>query len=281
MGVLPRSWIHDMSRLQFYKGSFPDVTRQDFILAARLNDYSQWYLQSRKPARSCKILDALAEAQQAIYHAKPELKPELTPAAAQADFLPVTRFWISSTQETGLLAHQIPRYLFVDQRTLTISENKIWFMTGHRPYQIFCVDPATLQVVSAFTVPEQFDPPKSAIRNLHYLAVTPEWLAVGLEDRLLLCSRVGNQWRNLDLPPFIYKPRWMNQQLYACALTPFRNLGRPRRSRKARSTDPGFFCRKGAIEYVISSRPESRLRQLWMGNPLGTSCRFVAEPAEL
>jgi len=207
--ALPPSWIHDMSRLQFYKGS-SEVTPG---LLAALDDYSQWYASQTPQDR--KIVEALAEAHQTIYRAKPQLKPELTPATEQADLLPVTRFWQSSAAETGAPSGQISRQLFVDQRTLTTSENKIWFMNNHPPYQIFCVDPATLQVVSSLSIPEEVDPPTSGIHlNIHSMDVSAQWLAVAVEDRVLVYSRANNQWRALDVPPFLYKPRFVNQELY-------------------------------------------------------------------
>jgi hypothetical protein len=203
--VLPPPWIRNMSRLQF--GS-SEVTPG--ILAA-LNDYTQWY--GTQTPQDRKILRALADAHQTIYHAKPELIPA-TEQAAPADFLPVTRFWSSSTEATGTIG-QSPQYLFVDQSTLTISENKIWFTNIRQPYQIYCVDPATLQAVSSLSIPEEIDPSKSGMRlNIHSLDLTSQWLAVAIEDRVFLYSRADNQWRALDLPPFIYKPRFVNQQLY-------------------------------------------------------------------
>jgi hypothetical protein len=205
--VLPPPWIRNMSRLQFYRGS-GDVTPG---LLAALNDYSHWY-ESQTP-QDRKVLRALAEAHQTIYHAKPELMPAVE-QAGPAEYLPVTRFWSSSTQTTGIFG-QYPQYLFIDPNTLTTFENKIWFTNIRQPYQIYCVDPSTLQAVSPLSIPEQIDPPTSGARlNIHSLDVSSQWLAAAVEDRVFLYSRADNQWRALDLPPFVYKPRFVNQQLY-------------------------------------------------------------------
>ncbi|HEY0257304.1 MAG TPA: hypothetical protein VGC39_07670 [Candidatus Methylacidiphilales bacterium] len=272
-GDLPPSWIRDMSRLQYYKGS-AEVTPG---LLAALDDYSQWY--GAQNPQDHKILDALAEAHQTIYRAKPQLKPDSATGPEQPPSLAVTRFWQIPSPETATSSGLYSRPLFVDQRTLTTTENKIWFMTHRSPYQIFCVDPGTLQVVTSLSIPEQLAPPRSGIRlNIHSLDVSPPWLAVALEDRVLLYSRNNNQWQALDIPPFLYKPRFVNRELYLL-YSPV-----PIPGTINTSNDGSGLIRVSlpsvAIENVISSRripPQTALD----GKPLGEPLDLWLTPAGL
>jgi hypothetical protein len=202
---LPPEWFSAGERL-LYNGETTDDARE---LLAALEDYLKWY--GARPQADPRVLDSLAELRQTIFRAK----TELTPASMQANALPVTRFWRSSSQMTGTLANGISRYLFVSQRTLTESENNVWFMTQDSPYRVFGVDPATLQVAATFTIPEELASRKNRGRmNIQYLDVSPQWIAASVDNRVFVCERANGQWRQLDLPPFIYKPRFVNSDLY-------------------------------------------------------------------
>jgi hypothetical protein len=258
--TLPPSWILNGSRL-LYGGESVENARD--ILAA-LNDYCQWY--RTQTHQSPKLLLTLGEMRQTIYRAK----PELIPPPEQADFLAVNRFWLNNVKAIDGSIYPTAPYVFVDQATLTISENKIWFINHHQPYQICCVDPATLQIVSTLPIPDEDDSPEAGThRDIHSLDVSPQLLAVGVADRLLIYSRAHNQWQALDVPPFVYKPRFVKQQLYLL-YSPIpvpgtydtKNVG----SGLIRVSLPG-----GTIENVISSRripPQTALDGKPLGYPL-------------
>ncbi len=258
--ALPPSWILNGTRL-LYGGESVENARE---LLSALDDYSQWY-RTQTP-QSPKLLRTLGEMRQTIYRAKTELMPP----PEQADFLAVTRFWRNSVKPPDGSGYPTAPSAFVDQATLTTSENKIWFMNTREPYQITCVDPATLQVVSTLSIPEDVAAPTSSVRlNIHELDVSPQWLAVAAEDRVLLYSRANSQWQKLDVPPFIYKPRFVNQQLYLLyhpVPVPGTYDTKNEGSGLIRVSLPG-----GAIENVVSSRripPQTALDGKPLGSPL-------------
>jgi hypothetical protein len=258
--ILPPAWID--ASMRFLYGDDKLTTDEARELLAAINEYATWY-GSRTPQSPYdqQVLRALAQTRQIFFRAR----PELVPAPVETGGLRVTRFWSSCDQVTGT---QIPRSLFIGERTLTVSAGHLWFMTQRAPYRIFEVDPATLQVISTSTIPDEMESPRTGGRlNVQSLDVSPQWLAAGIGDRFFLCSRVDNQWRQLELPPFIYKPRFVNQELYLLyhpAYDP--------RTNQPTSEGSGLIhvvLPAATIENVISSRrvpPQTALD----GKPLGT-----------
>jgi len=259
---VPPAWIAAGTRFLFGGDRITNDEARELLSA--IDDYTAWYGSSPSPERP--LLHALGEMRQTIFRSRTELMP----AAQDGDFLPVTRFWDSGPQATGFEAHMSPRLLHVSQSSLTVSENRIWFMTQKPPYRIFGVDPATLKVDFTLTLPDELESRKTGVRlNVQSLDVSPQWLAVGVDDRCFLCSRADNQWRELDLPPFIYKPRFVNQELYL--------LYRP-------AYDPGtnqptsegsglihVVLPTAAVENIVSSRripPQTALDGKPLGEPL-------------
>jgi hypothetical protein len=257
--TLPPAWIRAGSR--FLYGGDKVTTDEARELLSAIDDYTQWY-GSHTP-KDRKVLLALGQTRQMFFRAKPELTPE----TEQADALPVTRFWGSSSVETSTDASQ---YLFVGSETLTVSENHLWFMSNKPPYRIFAVDPVTLQMVSTFAIPDQMESAKKGVRlNIQSLDVSSQWLAVGVDDRIFICSRAVNQWRQLDLPPFIYKPRFVNQDLYLL----YRPAYDPRTSQQT-SQGSGLMhvaLPSATVENIVSSRripPQTALDGKPLGDPL-------------
>ena len=259
---LPPAWI-EAGRSFLYGGDKVTTEEAQELLSA-LDDYTKWY-GSRTPLSvyDQQVLRALGETRQIFFRAKPELTPE----TVQINALPVTRFWNGSDQVIGMDVHVTPRLLFVGPETVTAAENHIWFMTQKAPYRVFAVDPVTLQIVSTYAIPDDLIALKSTHHlNIQSLDVSPQWVAVGVDDRFFLCSRADGRWRELDLPPFIYKPRFVNQELYLL----YRSAYDPRTSQPT-SAGSGLIHVKlpgGEIENVISSRrvpPQTALD----GKPLG------------
>jgi hypothetical protein len=260
---LPPAWIDAGTR--FFYGGDKVTTDEARELLSSLDDYTTWY-SSRTPQSTYdqQVLRALAQTRQIFFRAKPELMP----ATEQANALPVTRFWSSADLATGELGAGSPHSLFVGQGTVTVSENRLWFMTAHPPYQIFSVDPATLEVAATYTIPDEMESLKTGGRmNIQRLDVSPQWLAAGVDDKFFLCSRADNQWRELNVPPFIYTPRFVGQELYLL----YRPTYDPRTNRLA-SEGSGLMhvALPGVtVENVVSSRrvpPQTALD----GKPLGT-----------
>jgi hypothetical protein len=259
---LPPVWFKAGIRLLY--GGKESLGEAQELLAA-LEDYTQWY--GALPQSDARVQSAMTELRQTIFRARTELAPVPQPAA---DALAVTHFWDSASQTTPALARGGLRYLFVSQRTLTVLDNKVWFMTQHAPYCVIEVDPATQQTIGTFSIPEELasrtDPGRM---NIQYLDVSLQWIAVGVDSRVFICTRASGQWRQLDLPPFIYKPRFVNGDLYLLywpAYNPRTDLVTTEGSGLIRVSLPDAVCTD-----IVSSRripPQTSLDGRRFGQPL-------------
>ncbi len=259
---VPPAWIDAGTRFLFGGDRMTNDEARDFL--SSIDDYIAWY--GALPIQNRQLLRALGQTRQTIFRSRTELMP----TALNDDFLPVTRFWDCGPQASGFEANVSPRLVYVSQTSLTVSENRIWFMTQHPPYRIFGVDPVTQKLDFTYTIPDEMASLKTGVHlNIQSLDVSPQWLAVGIDDKIFLCSRADNQWRQLDLPPFIYKPRFINQELYLL----YRPAYDPRSSQLT-SEGSGLIhiaLPTATIENVISSRripPQTTLDGKPLGNPL-------------
>ena len=202
---LPADWISPFSILFYYRDKSDEA--EDFRQV--LDDYCKWY-QTQIPQNPA-VADALARTQKAFFDpmAESSLKNML------GSFLQVHAHWPSAAgiEESNSPGSDIQ----VDSRTFMVAENKIWFVAMENPYrpaEVMCIDPSSLQTVATFSIPKELTRLSASVRAGISLDVSPEWLAVGINGRALVGSRINNQWRALDVPPSSYKPRWVNHELY-------------------------------------------------------------------
>jgi hypothetical protein len=284
--VLASEWVKWMPEIYYQLP--PESARP---LLASLDDYRTWY-QTQLP-QDPELAQALDEARRPLLAsagtppaattpvvppvapvgapaaAPTEMPAEITPPGPKGDFLTVSRHW-PTQMAMGSFGQSRP--MFPDPWSVIVAENKVWFSLFGPVPQILCVDPATLQIVSSFSIPIEDHPPNAAPDC--NIAVSPDWLAATSAGHVLLCSRPGNQWRTLDVPPSNYKPRWINQQLYLIyEVEPeFKNYRTS--GGGATASISGLMhvsLPDGAIENIISSRripPQSALDGKPLGYPL-------------
>lgn len=225
-----------------------DPPGMDQNLQAAQADYDQWFQTQAAPDK--KTPTAAAEEQE---------KPSPV-ASSTVDSLPVTQFV------------KIP----LSEGTLQAEGSLIWYLNMASPHIVCGLNVTTRQTVFSYPIPKALDASNPLINDnahsCHFLAVSPQWLAVGMDGQVLLGSRSDNQWRALDLPRSHYKPQWIDQQLYLLydafhgyeLITPW--------SEEERTVGSGLIhvsLPEGASENLISSRripPKNSLD----GQPLGT-----------